>query len=77
VPLRNEARNDRSETKRPAIRSMPTAATSYKVEKWRRDGMRVELMLYAGNDLDKARHVFEPFVEARNALGHSRKSVPV
>ena len=31
----------------------------YKVEKWSRDGLRVELMLYAGNDLDKARRIFE------------------
>ena len=31
----------------------------YKVEKWSRDGLRVELMLYAGNDLDKARRIVE------------------
>jgi hypothetical protein len=31
----------------------------YKVEKWSRDGLRVELVLYAGNDLDKARRIFE------------------
>jgi hypothetical protein len=31
----------------------------YKVEKWSRDGLRVELMLYAGNNLDKARRVFD------------------
>ena len=31
----------------------------YKVEKWSRDGPRVELMLYAGNSLDKARRIFE------------------
>jgi hypothetical protein len=31
----------------------------YKVEKWSRDWLRVELMLYAGNDLDKARRIFE------------------
>jgi hypothetical protein len=30
----------------------------YKVEKWSRDGLRVELMLYAGNGLDKARRIF-------------------
>jgi hypothetical protein len=29
----------------------------YKVEKWSRDGLRVELMLYAGNNLDKARRI--------------------
>jgi hypothetical protein len=31
----------------------------YKVEKWSRDGLRVELMLYAGNSLDKARVIFK------------------
>ena len=31
----------------------------YKVEKWSRDGLRVELVLYAGNNLDKARRVFD------------------
>jgi len=37
----------------------------YKVEKWSRDWRRVELMLYAGNDLDMARRVFERTVGAR------------
>jgi len=31
----------------------------YKVEKWSRDGLRVELMLYAGSSHDKARRIFE------------------
>ena len=31
----------------------------YKVEKWSRDGLRVMLLLYAGNNLDKARRIFE------------------
>jgi hypothetical protein len=30
----------------------------YKVEKWTRDGTRVERMLYGGSSLDKAREVF-------------------
>jgi hypothetical protein len=29
----------------------------YKVEKWSRDGQRVERMLFAGNSLDRAREV--------------------
>jgi hypothetical protein len=37
----------------------------YKVEKWSRDWLRVELMLYAGNDLDKARRMFEQTIKAR------------
>ena len=31
----------------------------YKVEKWTRDGMKVDSLLYAGNNLDKARRIFE------------------
>jgi hypothetical protein len=31
----------------------------YKVEKWSRDGLRIEQLLYAGNNLDKARRIFE------------------
>ena len=30
----------------------------YKVEKWTRDGSKVDHMLYAGSSLDKAREVF-------------------
>jgi hypothetical protein len=30
----------------------------YKVEKWSRDGQRVERMLFAGNSLDRARAIF-------------------
>ena len=37
----------------------------YKVERWVRDGSRVELMLYAGNSLDKARRIFEPTTKHR------------
>ena len=37
----------------------------YKVEKWMRDWLRVELMLYAGNDLDKARRMFEQTIKGR------------
>ena len=37
----------------------------YKVEKWRRDGLRVELILYAGNNLDKARDVFAKGIKHR------------
>jgi hypothetical protein len=37
----------------------------YKVEKWSRDGLRVELMLFAGNNLEKARRIFERTVKHR------------
>ena len=30
----------------------------YKVEKWTKDGTKVERMLYAGSNLDKAREVY-------------------
>ena len=30
----------------------------YKVEKWTRDGSKVDCLLYGGNNLDKAREIF-------------------
>jgi hypothetical protein len=38
---------------------------SYKVEKWSRDGQRIEEMLLAGNSLAKARRIFERFITKR------------
>jgi hypothetical protein len=40
----------------------------YKVEKWSRDGLRVELMLYAGSSLDKARRIFAQTVKHRPGI---------
>jgi hypothetical protein len=37
----------------------------YKVDKWTKDGARVERMLYAGSNLDKARKVFAGAVKHR------------
>jgi hypothetical protein len=37
----------------------------YKVEKWSRDGLRIEQLLYAGNNLDKARGIFERTIKHR------------
>jgi hypothetical protein len=34
------------------------ARNFYKAEKWTRDGTKVDSLLYAGNNLDKARDVF-------------------
>jgi hypothetical protein len=36
----------------------------YKVEKWTKDGLKVDRLLYAGNDLDRARELF------REAVAH-------
>ena len=35
------------------------------ISEWSRDGLRVELMIYAGSNLDKARRVFERTVRHR------------
>jgi len=40
----------------------------YKVEKWSRDGLRVELMLYAGNSLETARRIFAQTVKHRPGI---------
>jgi hypothetical protein len=46
----------------------------YKVEKCSRDGLRVELMLYAGNNLDKARRIFERTIKHRPRI---RLTIPL
>jgi hypothetical protein len=35
----------------------------YKVEKWTKDGSKVDRMLYAGSNLDKARQLFAEAVK--------------
>jgi hypothetical protein len=37
----------------------------YKVEKWSRDGQRIEELLYAGNSLAKAQQILERFIKKR------------
>ena len=37
----------------------------YKVEAWSRDGMRVDAMLYAGNNLRKAQEIFVTTIKHR------------
>lgn len=37
----------------------------YKVEKWTKDGVKVDRLLYAGNNLDKARKLFADAIEHR------------
>ena len=37
----------------------------YKVEKWTRDGTKVDSLLYAGNSFDRARSVFEEATKHR------------
>ena len=37
----------------------------YKVEKWTKDGSKVDRMLYAGSNLDKAREVFQQAIKHR------------
>jgi hypothetical protein len=40
----------------------------YKVEKWSKDGMQIERMLYAGNNFDKAKDVFAKAVQHRRRI---------
>jgi hypothetical protein len=41
----------------------------YKVEKWTRDGTKVDSLLYAGNNIDKAPDVFTQAVKQDRASG--------
>ena len=44
---------------------MRTTGNFYKVEKWTKDGSKIERMLYAGSNLDKARKIFVTTVKHR------------
>jgi hypothetical protein len=37
----------------------------YKLEKWTKDGSKVHNLLYAGNNLEKARNLFEEAIKHR------------
>ncbi len=37
----------------------------YKVEKWTKEGTKIEHLRYAGNDLDKARQLFQEAIKHR------------
>ena len=41
------------------------ARNFYEVEKWTRDSTKVDSLLYAGNNLDKAREVFAKAIKRR------------
>ena len=49
----------------------------YKVEKWTRDGMKVDRMLYGGNNLDKAREVFDSAIRRRPRIRTIRQRMRV
>jgi hypothetical protein len=40
----------------------------YKLEKWTKDGTKIERMLYAGNNLDKARELFAEAIKHRPGI---------
>ena len=40
----------------------------YKVEAWSRDGMRIDALLYAGNNLDNAQKIFVATVKHRPSI---------
>jgi hypothetical protein len=45
----------------------------YKVEKWSRDWLRVELMRHAGNSLGRARAIFESTIRRRPRIRLTRR----
>ena len=54
--------SDDEETKDPLVADV---RNFYKVEKWTQDGMKVDSLLYAGNNLDKAREIFTKAIKHR------------
>ena len=53
---------DHEETTDPLVAD---ARNFYKVEKWTRDGTKVDSLLYAGNSLGRARAAFESAIKHR------------
>jgi hypothetical protein len=54
--------NDDEETDEPLVADH---RNYYKVEKWTKDGSKVDRMPYAGNNLDKARKLFAEAIKHR------------
>ncbi len=55
----------------PALTDDPLYADDrnfYKVEAWSRDGMRIDALLYAGNNLRKAQEIFVTTVRHRRDI---------
>ena len=50
------------------------ARNFYKVEKWTKDGSKVDRMLHAGSNLDKVRQVFAAAIYHRPRIRHIRVS---
>jgi hypothetical protein len=57
--------NDDEETDDPQVADV---RNFYKVEKWTRDDSKVDSLLYAGNNLDKAREIFVKAIKHRPRL---------
>ena len=45
----------------------------YKVEKWTTDGVKIDRLLYAGNNLKKAQEVFVKAIKHRSCRSCGRK----
>jgi hypothetical protein len=54
--------SDDEETNDPLVAEV---RNFYKVEKWTQDGSKVDRLLYAGNNLDKAREIFAKAIKHR------------
>ena len=54
--------SDDEETNDPLVADV---RNFYKVEKWTQDGMKVDSLLYAGNNIDKARDIFATAIKHR------------
>jgi hypothetical protein len=48
----------------------------HKVEKWSRDGQRVNELLFAGSSLDKAKRIFDRFIKKRPRSASGRGVAP-
>jgi hypothetical protein len=59
------ARNEQMVRRRDQRSAHRDHRNFYKIEKWTKDGSKVEHMLYAGSNLDKAREIFAAAIKHR------------
>ena len=52
-------------TRKPTTRFYADDRNFYKVEKWTKDGTKIDRLLYAGSNLEKARDIFAAAIKHR------------
>jgi hypothetical protein len=71
MPAEDAEESNLEETNEPPIAD---DRNYYKVEKWTREGTKVDCMVYAGSSLEKAREIFAAAISRRS--GSAPRTAP-